>query len=136
MLFNISGCLVKYPPLTFSHFNDSENFLMYLASSLFIEFSFPTATFDIVFSEGWVEILTGTKVVKATHCFKHSIAMRTKPIDTEAITFLLSACSAKALNFTIKSCTLKPSHDHISKLRVLYCQGVNLLVSQSISQRV
>ena len=103
------------PPLTFSHFNDSETFVLYLASSQFIEFSFPSATFDNFFSERWAELLTWTKVVKATHCFKHSIAMRKTPINTEAINFLLSACSVKVLNFTIKSCRLKIRHDHSFK---------------------
>ena len=93
----------------------------------FIELSFPTTTFDI-FGERWTQLLTGTKVVKATHCFKHSIAMRTKVINTETVHFLLSACSVEALIFTAKSCTLKTRQHHSLKLRVLFCRGENLLV--------
>ena len=54
-------------------------------------------------------------MVRATHCFNHSIAMRTKPINTKAINFFQSACSVEALNFTIRSSTLKVGHDHIFK---------------------
>ena len=88
---------------------------MYIAWSQFIEFFFPTATFDIFFSESWAEILTGTKVIKSTHCFKHSIAMRKKPINTEAVNFLLSACCKEAFNFTFWSRSLEIGHDHIFK---------------------
>ena len=113
MYFNISGCFVKSPPLTFPHLNDTLTFLLYIALSQFIDFFFRTATSDIFFSEIMAELLTGTKVVKATHCFKHIIAMRTKPINAEAVNFLLSACSVEALNFAIRSCTLKMRDDHI-----------------------
>ena len=85
-----------------------------MAASQFIQFSLPTTTFDI-FSENWAELLAGAKVVKATHCFKHSFAMRTKRIDTEAVNFFLSACVVEALNFTIRSCSWKIRHDHIFK---------------------
>ena len=66
--------------------------------------------------------MTGTKMLKATHCFKHSSALRTKPINTEAINFPLSACIVEALNFTISSCTLKKRHDHIFTVRVLFVE--------------
>ena len=62
-----------------------------------------------------MQLLTGTEVVKATHGFKYSVAMRTKAINTEAVNFLLSAGSVEALNFTIRSCTLKVRLDHILK---------------------
>ena len=132
----ISDCLVKSQPFTLPHFNDSETFVLYIASSQFIEFSFPTVKFDVFISERWVGLLTGTKVVEATHCFKHSIAMRTKLINTEAVSFLLSACSLEDLNFTNRSCTLKTDITIFSQLWVLFCGGVNLLVPYSISQPV
>ena len=129
MLFNSIGCLVQSPPLTFPHLYDSETLLLYKTSSEFIEFSFPTATFDIFFSERSVELLTGTKVIKATHFLKHSIAMRTKPINTEAVFFLMSACCIEALNFKLWSCSLKIGHDHSFKatgLVVSRCQSNGL----------
>ena len=67
------------------------------------------------FSERWADHLTETKLVKTIYCFEHSVAMRAKPIDTEAGIFLLSPCIVEALNFTIKSCSLKIRHDHVFK---------------------
>ena len=57
--------------------------------------------------------MTGTEVVKATHGFKHSVAMRTKPINTEAVILFLSACCKEVFNFTFWSCSLEIRHDHI-----------------------
>ena len=125
------GCPVKFPPLTFPYFNDSENFLLYISSCQFIECSFDTVKFDIISSERWAELLTGKKVVKATHCFKHSFATRTKPINNGAVNFLSSACSVEALNFAIRSCTLKIRHDHIFKATGLIlsrCQSTGFFI--------
>ena len=68
---------------------------------------FFATTLNILFSERRTQLLTGTEVVKAAHGFKHSVAMRTKPINPEAVNFLLSACCKETFNFTIRSCTLK-----------------------------
>ena len=103
MLFNSIGCFVQSPPLTFPHFNDSETFLLYIASSQCIELSLFATTLNIFFRERRTQLLTGAEVVKATHGFKHSVAVRTKPINTEAVNFLLSACCKEAFNFTIRS---------------------------------
>ena len=59
--------------------------------------------------------MTGTEEVKATHGFKHSIAMRTNSINNEAVNFLLSACCIEAFNFTLWSCSLEIGQDHILK---------------------
>ena len=115
MLFNSIGCFVQSPPMALLHFNNLEAFLLYIVSSQCIELSLPATTLNIFFSERWAQLLTGTKVIKATHCLKHRIAMRTKPITTEAVDFLLFACSVEALNFTIRSCSLEIGHHHIFK---------------------
>ena len=41
--------------------------------------------------------------------------MGTKPINTEAVIFLLSACCKEAFNFTFWSCSSEIGHDHILK---------------------
>ena len=41
--------------------------------------------------------------------------MGTKPINTEVVSFLLSACIVEALIFKNRSCSLKKRHDHIFK---------------------
>ena len=106
MLFNSTGCFVQSPPFALPHFSNLEAFLLYIASSQFIEISFLATTLNIFFSERGTQLLTGTEVVKATHGFKHKVAMRTKPIKTEAVKFLLSARCEEAFNFTFWSCSL------------------------------
>ena len=115
MLFNSVGCFVESPPIALPHFNNLETFLLYLVSSQCIDLSLLAIASNILFNERRTQLLTGTEVVKATHGFKHSVAMRTKPINTEGVNFLLSACCEEAFNFTIRSCTLKFRHDHIFK---------------------
>ena len=75
------------------------------------------------------------KVMIATQCFKRSFAMRTKPMNTEAVNFFQSAFSVEALNFTTRSCSLKKDMTGFSKPRILFCRGVNVLVCESRSQR-
>ena len=57
--------------------------------------------------------------------------MRTKPINSAAVNFLLSSCCRDAFNFTFWSYPLKMVLTIFSKPRVLFCRGVNLLVSWS-----
>ena len=115
MLFNSIGCFVQSPPFTLPHFNKIEASLLYLVSSQCIELSLITATLDILLTKWWTHFSTGRKVVKATHGFKRSVAMRTRAINTKAVNFLLSACCIEAFNFTIWSCSLKKRQDKIFK---------------------
>ena len=115
MLFNSIGCFVQSPPFALPHFNNLEAFLLYIVSSQRIELSLLATALNILFSERRTQLLTGAEVVKATHDFKHSVAMRTKPINTKAVNFLLSACCKQAFNFTFWSCPLEKRHDHIFK---------------------
>ena len=136
MLSNSIGYFVQSPPFAHPHFNNFGNFLLYIVSSQCIEFSLLATTLNFLFSERRTQLLTGAEVVKATPGFKHSVAMRTKPINTKTVNFLLSACCKEAFNFTFWSCSLEMGHDHILKLRFLFCQGMNLLVSESKSRSV
>ena len=115
-LFNSIGCFVQSPPFALSHFEKLEAFLFYIVSSQCIALSLLATTLKFFFSERRTQLLTGTEVVKTTHGLKHCVAMRTKPINTEAVNFLLSACCCKeALNFTFWSCSLEIKHDDIFK---------------------
>ena len=113
MLFNSIDCFVQSPPFALPQFKNIEAFLLYIVSSQRIELSFLATALNILFSE--TQLLTGTEVVKATRGLKYSVAMRTKAINTEAVTFVLSACCKEALNFTFWSCSLEIGHDHIFK---------------------
>ena len=115
MLFNSIGCFVQYPPFALPQFNYLEAFLLYIVSSQCIELSLFATTLNILFSERRTQLLTETEVVQATHGFKHSVAMRTEPNNTEAVNFVLSACCKEAFNFTFWSCSLEIRHDHIFK---------------------
>ena len=115
MLFNSIGCFVQSLPFALPHFNNLETFLLYIVSSQCIELSLLATTLNFLFIEGRTQLLTGTEVGKATHGFKHSVAMRTEPINTESVNFLLSACCKEAFNFTFWSCSLEIRHDHIFK---------------------
>ena len=106
IFFDIIACLVESPPFTLPRFNEGETFIVYIASSHFIEFSFFTTTMNIVFSERQTNFLTRIKKVKAAHWFEHGVAMTTKNINSEAVNFLLSACCIEALNFAMWSCSL------------------------------
>ena len=117
MWLNSIGCFVQSPPFTLPHFITLEAFLLYIGSSQCIELSLFATTLNILFSERTTQLLTGIEVVKATHGFKHSVAMRTKPINTEAVSFLLSACCKEAFNFIFWSCSLEMRHDHIFQNR-------------------
>ena len=86
-------------------------------------------TLNILSSERRTQLLTGTEVVKATHGFKHSVAVRTKPINSEAVNFLLSACCKEDFNFTFWSCSLELGHDHILK-------AAGLVLSRRKSTRI
>ena len=115
MLFNSVDCFVQSRPFALPHFNNLEAFLLYIVPSQCIELSLFATTLNIHFSERKSKLLTGTEVVKATHGFKHSVAMRTKPINTEAVNFLLSACCKEAFTFTFWSYSLEIRHVHIFK---------------------
>ena len=95
MLFKSTGCFVQSPPFALPHFNNLQTFFLYIVSSQCIEVSLLATTLNTFFSEKWTHLLTRAEVVKATHGFKHSVAMRTKPIITEVVNFLLSACCKK-----------------------------------------
>ena len=115
MLFNSFECFVQSPPCALPHLNTLEVFFLYIVSSQRIELSLLPTTLNILFNEKGTQLLTGAEVVKATHGFKHRVAMRTKPINTEAVNFLLSACCKEAFNFTIWSCSFEVGPHHISK---------------------
>ena len=135
-LSNISSCLVQYPPLTLPHINDSEAFLLYVSSPEFIELSFFATVFHIFFNERRTKFLTGTKVGEAPDCFKHAGAMRTKTINTEADIFLLSTYCKKLSILQFDLVRWKWDLTIFSKLRVLFCEGVNLSVCRLWSRRV
>ena len=114
-LFNSIGWFVQSPPFTLPHFNNLETFFLYIVSSQCIEVSLLATTLNIFFSERKTQLLTGREVVKAIPGFKHSVAMRTKPINTETVIFLLSACCKESFTLTFWSCSLEIGHDHIFK---------------------
>ena len=118
MFFNSFSCFVQSPPFALPHFENLEAFLLYIVSSERIELSLLATALNILFSGRRTQLLTATEVVKATFDFKYSVAMRTKPINTEAVKFLLSACCKEASNFTLWSCSLELRHDHIFKAAV------------------
>ena len=111
MLFNSIGCFVQSPLFALPHFNNLEAFLLCIVSSQRIELSLLATTLNILFSERKAQLLAGTEVVKATHGFKYTVAMKTKPINTVAVNFFLSACCKEAFNFTFCSCSLEMGHD-------------------------
>ena len=115
MLFNSIACFVQSSPFALPHFNKLVTFLLYIVSSQCIELSLLATTLNILFSERRTQLLTKTQAVKATHGFKHSVAMWKKPINTEAVNFLLSACCKEAFNFIFWFCSLEVRHDHILK---------------------
>ena len=116
ILFNSISCFSQSLPFAIPHFNNLETFLLYIVSSQCIELSLFATTLNILFSEGRTQFLTRTEVLKANHGFKHSVAMRTKPINTETVNnFLLSACCKEAFNLTFWSCSLEVRHDQIFK---------------------
>ena len=57
--------------------------------------------------------------MEAAYGFRHSVAMRTKPINTEAVIFFPCTCSVEALDFSIWSCSLRIRHYHIFNAKVL-----------------
>ena len=115
ILFYSVGFFVESIPFVLPNFNILETFLLNIVSSQCIELSLLATTFNILFSERRTQLSTDAEVVKAIHGFKHSVAMRTKSINTEAVNFLLSACFKEAFNFTFWFCSLEKRHDHIFK---------------------
>ena len=111
-LFNSTGCFVQSPPFAPPHFNKLEAFFLYTVSSQCVETSLLATTLNTLFSERGTQFSTETEVVKATHGFKHSVTMRTKPINTEAIIFFVSVCCKETFNFTFWSCLLEIGHDY------------------------
>ena len=114
-LFSSICCFVQFPPITLPYFNVFGARFFHILSSQCIELYLLAITWNIQFSERGTSFLSAKEVVKATHGFKHSVAMRTKPINTKAVNFVLSACCKEAFNFTFLSCLLKLGHDHIFK---------------------
>ena len=115
MLFNSTDCFVESLPFALPHFNNLEAVFLYTVSFQLIELSLLVTALNILFSESWTQPLTGTEVVKATHGFKYSVVIRTKPIKNEEVNFLLSSYCKEAFNFTFWSCPLETGHDHILK---------------------
>ena len=74
-----------------------------------------TTTLNIFLIERRSNILTETKLIKAALGLKHSVALSTKSVNTEAFNFFLTACSKGALEFAIWSCSMKIGHDHFFK---------------------
>ena len=66
-----------------------EAFFVYIVSSLCIELSLLATTLNNLFSERGTYFLTRTEVVKATHGFKHSVAMKQNPSTLEQSIFCL-----------------------------------------------
>ena len=125
MLFNSIGCFVQSPPFALPHFNNIEAFLVSMVSSQCIELSLLATTLNVLFSGRGKYFLTGTEVVKATHGFKHSVAVRTKPIDTKAIFFCLPVVKKLSI---LHSGLVRWRRDMtiFSKLRVLFRRGVTV----------
>ena len=115
MLFNSIGYSEQSPPFAIPHLNNLEAFVLYIVSSQCIELSHLATTSNILFSERMTQLLTGTEAVEASHGFKYGVALRTKPINTEASNVLLSACCIQAFNFTFWFCSLEIGHDQIFK---------------------
>ena len=115
MLFNSFACFVQSPPFALPLFKNLVAFLLHVVSSKCIELSLLATTLIILFSERRTKLLTRTEVLKATHGFNHSVAMRTNPINNEAVNFYLSAYYKEAFNFTIWSCSLEIGHEHFFK---------------------
>ena len=115
MLFNRFGRFVQSRKFTLSLFTNPKAFLLYIVSSQWIELTLLATTLKFLFTERRTQLLTRREVVKATHGFRYSAAMTTKPIITATVNFHLSACCKEAFNFTCWSCSLEIGHDHIFK---------------------
>ena len=115
MLLNSIRCFVQSPPFALPHFNNLEAFLLFKVSSQCIELTLLATTLNIFFNERGTQLMTVTEVVNAAYGFKHSVALRTKPINTEAVNFLMSACCKEAFSFKFWSCSFEMGHDHILK---------------------
>ena len=118
-LFNSIVCFVQSPSFALWQFNMIEAFLLYMVSSQCIELSLLATTLIILFSERGMYFLTGMKVIKATNGFEHGVAMKTKPLITKAVDFILSASCKEAFNFTFWPCSLKIGYDYHFKPAVL-----------------
>ena len=115
MLFNSIACFLQSPLFALPHFSNLVIFLLYIVSSQCIELSFFAITLNIFFTQRGTQLLTGTEMVKAAYGFKHSVAMRTKLINTDADNFLLSAGCKEAFNFTFWLYSSELGQDHIFK---------------------
>ena len=95
--FDNLACIVQSPLFTHPHFNSSEIFFSFVAPPQRIELSPLTTTLNIYLSERWSNFLRGTKVIKAAHGFKCSVAMRTETIHTESLIFSLCVLYRRSL---------------------------------------
>ena len=132
--FDNIACFLQSPLSTRPNFNDLEASFLYIASPHFIELSFYTTRINILLSGRRSSFLTVTKVVRASHCFEHSVAMRTKTINTEAVTLRLSACFIEAIDFATWSQSLKTGQDHTFKATgflLLRCDSTSLWIEIS-----
>ena len=97
--FDMIACLAHSQHFTIPHFNDKEAFFSYEASSYILELSLHTTTLIFLQCDWRSNLLTRAKLVQATHCIEHNVAMRTKTTNTQAVNFLLSAWYLEALSF-------------------------------------
>ena len=88
------------------------NFSRYTVSA-FYPFRLFCSTYTVFFSWSSSCFLTRTVMTETTHCFKHCVAMSTKPISIETIKLFLRSCCVEPLNSTIRSHSLEVRHDQI-----------------------
>ena len=106
---------LHYQPSTLPQLNDSVAF--FLVHSFIPNHRVLSSYYHVEYLTQWVRsnFLTGKKSDKSIHSFKKSVAMGTKPINSEAVNFFLSACCIEAFNFTIWSFSSKRVHDRVFK---------------------
>ena len=71
IFFNTRACFLQSPPLTNPHLNESQVFIVCKVLVQLIEFSL----FNTTLKEREAYLLTGEKAIKATGCFKNSVAV-------------------------------------------------------------
>ena len=114
--------------LTLSHFIDLEVFLLYVASSQFIDLSF-SAAFNMSLIEKLTYFIAGTKTISSPR-LQTQLALRRDSINNETILFL-SACCIESFNFTFWSCSSKMIQDHSVKTAGLLLSQRESISSES-----
>ena len=127
ILFNSIGCFTQSPPFALPHFKNFLAFLLYIVSSQCIELSLLATTLNILFSERDGQLLTGTEVVKE---LPNTVLQWKQNPSTlkQSISFFLPVVKKLSISHS-GLVRWKKDMTVFSKLRVLFCRGVNLLVS-------